>query len=145
MMFYPRGVQVVALAGGVLITFFSYRFALVGPAVFIVVWILSVVAIIRRFTSTNPSRHWRAFNILARLLGLGASAVGGAASSELPLVGAIGVAFGLLVLALPSYRPDLGDAATSDRTMRLLWGFPSNWQSPRAEGQRCRRWWTGDP
>jgi hypothetical protein len=88
--------------------------------------------------------YWRTFNVLLRLLGLGATFAGtvvvlgfglglgaGPGGSSIPalLAGLLLAFLGLGFLLLRPFRPDLGDSG-----IRFA---PSS-----AEGRR--RWWTGD-
>jgi hypothetical protein len=118
--------------------------------------------------AAQPATHWKTFNIATRLVGclftLGGMVALGSAVYEVFHPGARpvtetltgsraidGAAFGGLFLAVGlifvlkrSYRPDLGDAAFSDRIMRLLWGLPRNWATPVPPGRESRTWWTGE-
>jgi len=93
--------------------------------------------------------HWRLFNVMLRLLGLGATFSGAIAfvtvGLGLPALGGAGPVrnlagllsggflslLGLGFLMLKPYRPDLGDE-----------GAPF---SPFRPTSSPRRWWTGDP
>ncbi len=93
--------------------------------------------------------HWRLFNVMLRLLGLGATFSGaiafvtvglgipalGGGEPVRNLAGLFSGGFlgllGLGFLMLKPYRPDLGDE-----------GAPFN---PFRPAPRPRRWWTGDP
>jgi hypothetical protein len=104
--------------------------------------------------------HWRLFNVLRRLLGIGAIVNGAvfvawglallarprstvamngvlatAASANLLvlLVGATALALGAVIVRARSYRPDLGDAS---------WLLEP--QTAHAEKREGRTWWTGD-
>jgi hypothetical protein len=92
--------------------------------------------------------YWRTFNILLRLLGIGATFAGavvvlvfgagvpapGAAAPEVSwgalVAGGLVALAGLGFLLLPPFRPDQGDEGPLVNPLR-----------PR----RGRRWWTGDP
>ena len=52
----------------------------------------------------------------------------------------------VLVLTRRPFRPDLGDVAFSDRSLRWLLGLPGNWsrRAPRESGSVRRSWWTGE-
>lgn len=94
---------------------------------------------------------WRTFNVLLRLLGLGATFAGLSAfvgfglgmpapagappSLSWPslLTGGLVALLGLGFLMLPAFRPDLGDVKFVRNPLRPLLG-PSR-----------RTWWTGDP
>jgi hypothetical protein len=121
------------------------------------------------FNMWTEATLWRVFNILARVFGLVAVAVafGFVASAAYFVVhreatrnvetaglaegvvyavgGAIAGAIAAFVLTRRPYRPDLGDAAFSDLTLRWVRGLPSNWtqSTPRRESVG-RSWWTGD-
>jgi hypothetical protein len=100
-------------------------------------------------TSTDPMQ-WRVFNVLLRLLGLGATFAGFVAivtfglglppiEGEAPIVsvpsivtGALVMLLGLGFLMIPAFRPDLGDTRVVVNPFRA-WSSPSK-----------RRWWTGD-
>ena len=90
--------------------------------------------------------YWRVFNVLLRLLGVGATFAGtvtilayglglgaGPARVSIPslLAGLLLALLGLAFLLLRPFRPDLGDA-------RIRF---SPWPAP---GGGKRRWWTGD-
>jgi len=51
-----------------------------------------------------------------------------------------------LFLTRRAYRPDLGDVAFSDRSLRWLLGLPSNWTQPTNRRIELvnRTWWTGE-
>jgi hypothetical protein len=92
--------------------------------------------------------YWRTFNILLRLLGLGATFAGSVVvvtfglgipapvgverqpSWGALLAGTFLLLIGLGFLMLPPYRPDRGDSGPLVSLLRP---------------QRGRRWWTGDP
>lgn len=98
-------------------------------------------------TTTDPF-YWRTFNILLRLLGIGATFAGsvvvvafGFGYPPLPGVerqlswgsivsGALLLLLGLGFLMLPPYRPDKGDTGPVVNLLRP---------------QRGRGWWTGEP
>lgn len=74
-------------------------------------------------------------------------ATGGLDSAALFAV--IGFALALiavLVLTRRPYRPDLGDTAFADQSLRWLYGLPRDWhQSKRQTAEPSRRsWWTGE-
>jgi cation transporter-like permease len=95
---------------------------------------------------------WRTFNVMARLFGLMAlftalgnlawavyfavhpdagrrmETIGLPASVLSAAIGLLAATIAAFVLTRRPYRPDLGDAPTSDRTMRILWGLPKNWR-----------------
>ncbi len=97
--------------------------------------------------STDPS-HWRALNVMLRLMGIGATFSGVIAfvtvglglpplGGQPPLRNTAGLVSGAILgllgmgfLMLKSYRPDLGDR-----------GSPL---SPFRAARGRRRWWTGD-
>ena len=97
-------------------------------------------------TATDPA-YWRTFNILLRLLGLGATFAGAVAVASfglgLPapvdapavviwpsiLSGGVLALLGLGFLFNPAFRPDLGDTKVVSSPF----------------GGRPRTWWTGDP
>ncbi|HXW96742.1 MAG TPA: hypothetical protein VEI47_04090 [Gemmatimonadales bacterium] len=99
--------------------------------------------------STDASQ-WRIFNVLRRLLGIGATFAGTVAAisfglglpstdGELParnwpslLTGTLVALIGLSFLLMPPFRPDLGDTRVFANPLR-------DWAKPRV-----RRWWTGD-
>ena len=117
----------------------------------------------------TEATHWRVFNIMARVFGLMAVAIAfgclawaayfvvhpeaarNVETAGLPegavdaVVGAIAGTIAAFVLTRRPYRPDLGDAAFSDQTLRWTRGSPSNWtqSTPRRESVG-RSWWTGD-
>ena len=92
--------------------------------------------------------YWRVFNVLLRLLGLGATFAGGMVvmlfglgyppapdtSQQLSwgalVTGGLLLSAGLGFLLLPPYRPDLGDSGPLVSYFR---------------GSTGRRWWTGEP
>lgn len=94
--------------------------------------------------------YWRAFNILLRLLGLGATFAGLVAvitfGLGLPtlddappalnwpsiLSGGLVALLGLGFLMNPAFRPDMGDTRVVSNPFRALMG------------PRRRSWWTGD-
>ena len=96
----------------------------------------------------NEPQFWRRFTQFVRLLGLWSCVVGGimctgaawdllqgrrAATSELaPAVvgGLVALAFGIALLRIRPYRPDLGDRPFGTSTAR--------------QHQQERAWWTGD-
>ena len=102
--------------------------------------------------------HWRTFNVLTRLLGLGMLCVAGlflslafyltlspefgknlqTAGFSPSVIYAVGGAFagllGFLFVRVGPYRPDLGD-----RT----WSFVVKRQTPEQAARR--NWWTGEP
>lgn len=98
--------------------------------------------------STPDPFYWRTFNILLRLLGIGATFAGsvvvvvfGLGYPPPPGVerqisigsiasGALLLSLGLGFLMLPPYRPDKGDAGPVVSLLRP---------------QRGRGWWTGEP
>jgi hypothetical protein len=98
---------------------------------------------------TDPSQ-WRVFNVLLRLLGIGATFSGlvalttfglglpapegqsPAASWPSLLAGALVTLVGLGFLMIPPFRPDQGDTKVVSNPVRAWSG------SPR------RSWWTGD-
>jgi hypothetical protein len=100
-------------------------------------------------TSTDPF-YWRAFNVLMRLLGIGATFAGtivvttfglgipappgvAPAIDRVSLVtGGLVALLGLGFLMLPPFRPDQGDDTLVVNPFRAL-----------TEPKR-RRWWTGD-
>ena len=100
--------------------------------------------------STDPSQ-WRTFNILLRLLGLGATLSGLVAMVTfglgLPapvdaqavlnwpsiLSGGLVALLGLGFLMNPAFRPDLGDTRVVSNPFRAF------------SGPRRRTWWTGNP
>lgn len=91
--------------------------------------------------------YWRTFNVLMRLLGIGATFAGAVVATTFGLgipslagvepmidyrslvAGALVALLGLGFLLNPAFRPDLGDT-----------GLPVNPLRPRTG----RRWWTGD-
>ncbi len=99
-------------------------------------------------TESDPFT-WRAFNVLMRLLGFGATFAGTAVATTFgfgvaapaggpttvePLTlgsGALVALLGLGFLLLPPFRPDLGDTAL----------VVNPFHAPTGR----RRWWTGDP
>jgi hypothetical protein len=100
--------------------------------------------------SSDPTQ-WRIFNVLIRLLGLGASFAGlvaavgfgvgiPAAEEAQPVIswpallsGGLVTLLGLGFLMIPAFRPDLGDTRVVSNPFRSLMG------------PRRRSWWTGDP
>ena len=100
--------------------------------------------------STDPSQ-WRLFNVLLRLLGIGATFAGLVAATTfglgLPvpagppfsvhwpslLTGGLVTLLGLGFLMIPAFRPDQGDTRVIMNPFRA-WSRPSR-----------RSWWTGDP
>jgi hypothetical protein len=119
---------------------------------------------------TRPdAAHWRRFNILIRLSGLMAVVFSlaclagavrftvhpeqatnieppGQSVSENVVLGLAVALLAALVLTARPYRPDLGDRAFSDHSLRWLLGLPSGWERPKprhVESAR-RNWWTGD-
>ena len=108
--------------------------------------------------------HWRVINILARVFGLMAlvAAVGSVGwavyfaihpeaannvqAAGLPanlLYGVVGIIIGAIAaffLRRRPYRPDHGDAAFSDQSLRWIHGLPSNWsQSAPQRAETLRR------
>lgn len=101
--------------------------------------------------SSADASQWRIFNVLRRLLGIGATFAGTVAAIGfglgLPatdethpalnwpslLTGTLVALIGLSFLLMPPFRPDLGDTRVFANPVR-------DWARPRA-----RRWWTGDP
>jgi hypothetical protein len=99
-------------------------------------------------TANHDPFYWRTFNILLRLLGIGATFAGsvvvvvfGFGYPPLPgaaqqtswgsiASGALLLLLGLGFLMLPPYRPDRGDTGPVVNLLR---------------SQRGRRWWTGEP
>ena len=99
--------------------------------------------------SLDPGQ-WRLFNVLLRLLGIGATFAGGVTIitfglglppiegqppvTSLPalLAGLLVLLLGLGFLMIPAFRPDLGDTRVVSNPLRTL-------LQPRT-----RRWWTGD-
>jgi hypothetical protein len=102
-------------------------------------------------TTQSDAFQWRLFNVLLRLLGLGATFAGlvatitlgfgvpapygtePVASWAMILSGGLVTALGLSFLMNPAFRPDLGDTRVVSNPFRV-WGQP-----------RRRTWWTGDP
>jgi hypothetical protein len=109
--------------------------------------------------------HWRTFNRMIRVVGAGFLlwGIGFAAwgihlvrNLDLPFwengiethepeprllmaaMAGIMAVFGLLMLLMRSYRPDLGDVSSLDRFVD-----PFGTRGPRPAGRRS--WWTGDP
>jgi hypothetical protein len=100
--------------------------------------------------SSDPSQ-WRIFNVLLRLLGLGATFAGAVTTATfgfgIPvpygtapvthwpsvIAGGLVALLGLGFLIMPAFRPDLGDTQVVPNPFR-----------PLAESRR-RTWWTGDP
>ncbi len=98
---------------------------------------------------TDPSQ-WRVFNVLLRLLGLGATFAGLVATTSfgfgIPapfgqdpvtswptvIAGGLVTLLGLGFLMMPAFRPDLGDTRVVRNPFRV-WSEPSR-----------RTWWTGD-
>jgi hypothetical protein len=98
-------------------------------------------------TGSDPF-YWRTFNVLLRLLGLGATFAGSVVVVTFGLgipapqgiephlswgalaSGVLLLLIGLGFLILPPYRPDQGDTGPLVSLLRP---------------QRGRRWWTGDP
>ena len=98
--------------------------------------------------SAPDPHYWRVFNLLLRLLGLGATFGGSIVvvtfglgipvpagmerqtSVSSLVTGAFLLLIGLGFLMLPPYRPDQGDTGPLVSLLRP---------------QRGRRWWTGDP
>jgi hypothetical protein len=83
--------------------------------------------------------YWRAFNLLARFVGIGFVLSGliliafgaGDISSERVVgivAGAVVVAFGVGLVVVRAYRPDLGDSAWHRSTQQRTWltGDPKN-------------------
>lgn len=149
----PNGVVLVVGAGG-LLWLISFQLPIIGAIAFILVW-LGVVSL--NFFVKNYSAR----NVVFRLMGMGFLVVGGrffathASGGASPsvsdgfgwtfqLIGAFISVVGFLLLVLRTHRPDLGDAAVGDRTMRVLWGLPRSWARPPVQEQP-RKWWTGDP
>jgi hypothetical protein len=101
--------------------------------------------------TTDDPFHWRIFNVLLRLLGIGATFAGAVVATTyglgIPalagveplidyrsLLGGILIALlGLGFLMLPPFRPDLGDVTLVVNPFRAL------------TAPRRRHWWTGDP
>lgn len=100
-------------------------------------------------TTTDPTQ-WRLFNVLLRLLGIGATFAGLIAITtfglgyppiqgedrvvSLPsiITGTLVLLLGLGFLMIPAFRPDLGDTRVVSNPFRA-------WTEPGK-----RRWWTGD-
>jgi hypothetical protein len=100
--------------------------------------------------SPDPG-YWRVFNVMLRLLGIGGTFAGLAATISFglgwpPLEGQAPVTnlsslisgglvtfLGLGFLMIPPFRPDLGDTRVVTNPFRV-------WLTPRR-----RSWWTGDP
>ncbi len=95
--------------------------------------------------------YWRSFNVLMRLLGIGATFAGSVVATSYGLgipaqsgvnpatepitlaVGTLVALLGLGFLMLPPFRPDQGDTTLVVNPFRAL------------TAPRRRRWWTGDP
>jgi hypothetical protein len=100
-------------------------------------------------TSSDPF-YWRTFNVLMRLLGIGATFAGVIVATTFGLgipalagvepmidyrslvAGALVALLGLGFLMLPPFRPDLGDTTLVVNPFRAL------------TGPNRRHWWTGD-
>lgn len=100
-------------------------------------------------SSADPTQ-WRIFNVLLRLLGLGATFSGAvttvtmgfgipapyaqASVTSWPTViaGSVVTLLGLGFLMIPAFRPDLGDTTVVRNPFR-------SWTDPKR-----RTWWTGD-
>lgn len=101
--------------------------------------------------NSPDATQWRLFNILLRLLGLGATFAGAVATTTFGLgipapegmapvthwptliAGGLVALLGLGFLMMPAFRPDLGDTRIVPNPFRAM------------SAPKRRTWWTGDP